>query len=117
MLRKKVRSNLHCTDARAYYLHSVLHDWQDDDAVRILLNLKPAFKPGYSKLIINESVIPNIGVNPILSGLDLLLMGVFNSKERTRDDWEKLLGAGFRIVNEYTDTTVAYESVIEADVI
>jgi hypothetical protein len=63
-------------------------------------------------------VIPNIGVNPVLSGLDLLLMGVFNSKERTHDDWEKLLGAaGFRIVSEYTDTTVAYESVIEADVI
>jgi O-methyltransferase domain len=82
------------------------------------LNLKSAFKPGYSKLIINESVIPNIGVDPMLSGLDLLLMGALNSKERTRDEWSKLLSAaGFRIVKEYTDTTVAYESVIEAEVI
>ena len=65
-----------------------------------------SLKPGYSKLVINESVIPDTGVNPVLSGLDLIMMGVFNSKERTRDDWEKLLdAAGFRIVREYTDWT------------
>jgi hypothetical protein len=30
--------------ARAYYLHSVLHDWGDEACVKILENLKPALK-------------------------------------------------------------------------
>lgn len=32
--------------ARAYHLHSILHDWDDKDSLRILENLKPALKPG-----------------------------------------------------------------------
>lgn len=44
---------------RAYYLHSVLHDWGDDDCVKILEKLKPAMKPGYSSLLINEIIVPS----------------------------------------------------------
>lgn len=44
--------------ARTYYLHSVLHDWGDDDCVKILEQLKPAMKPGYSSLLINEIIMP-----------------------------------------------------------
>lgn len=32
--------------ARAYHLHSILHDWDDKDSLRILENLRPALKPG-----------------------------------------------------------------------
>lgn len=32
--------------ARAYSLHSILHDWDDEDSLRILENLVPALKPG-----------------------------------------------------------------------
>lgn len=32
--------------ARAYHLHSILHDWNDEDSLRILENLKPALRPG-----------------------------------------------------------------------
>lgn len=32
--------------ARAYHLHSILHDWDDKDCSRILENLKPALKSG-----------------------------------------------------------------------
>lgn len=32
--------------ARAYSLHSILHDWDDKDCLRILKNLVPALKPG-----------------------------------------------------------------------
>lgn len=32
--------------ARAYHMHSILHDWDDKDSLRILENLKPALKPG-----------------------------------------------------------------------
>jgi hypothetical protein len=33
--------------ARAYSLHSILHDWGDDDGVKILENLVPALLKGY----------------------------------------------------------------------
>uniref|UniRef100_A0A8H7K5S5 O-methyltransferase domain-containing protein n=1 Tax=Bionectria ochroleuca TaxID=29856 RepID=A0A8H7K5S5_BIOOC len=36
-------------NARTYYLHSVLHDWGDDDCIKILQQLKPAMKAGYSR--------------------------------------------------------------------
>ncbi|KUI53281.1 Demethylsterigmatocystin 6-O-methyltransferase [Cytospora mali] len=32
--------------ARGYSMHSILHDWDDKDSLRILENLKPALKPG-----------------------------------------------------------------------
>lgn len=32
--------------ARAYSLHSILHDWDDNDSLQILENLRPALKPG-----------------------------------------------------------------------
>lgn len=82
----------------------------------ILENLKPAFKRGYSKLLISECVIPATGADPLATGLDLNMMGVFSSRERTEQNWEDLLvKAGFRIVQIWTDTAISYESIIEAE--
>ncbi|KAI9163892.1 O-methyltransferase mpaG [Paramyrothecium foliicola] len=47
--------------ARAYYMHSVLHDWPDKVCDGILTRVKEAMRPGYSKLLINENVIPTTG--------------------------------------------------------
>lgn len=44
--------------ARAYYLHSIIHDWDDMDAGRILGHIRDALIPGYSKLLINDVIIP-----------------------------------------------------------
>jgi hypothetical protein len=38
--------------ARAYSLHSILHDWGDDEGVKILENLVPALKRGYSRVLL-----------------------------------------------------------------
>ncbi|KAF2100733.1 putative O-methyltransferase [Rhizodiscina lignyota] len=104
--------------ARAYFLHCVLHDFTDERAIDILNTLKPAFKPGYSKLILNECVIPSVGANPLTTGLDLIMMGCFGSRERSQVEWEALLErAGFRIVSVWTDTTVAWDSIIEAELV
>lgn len=46
----------------AYLLSRVLHDWKDDDCVRILMNLLPAMKKYGTKLLITDRVIPdNVG--------------------------------------------------------
>lgn len=69
--------------ARAYYLHSIFHDHADAACLNILANLKPAMKRGYSKLLINENVIPDKGAHYISTGLDMLIMAVFSGAERT----------------------------------
>ena len=49
--------------ARAYYLHSVLHNWSDDQCVKILARLKDAMAPGFSKVLTHEYVIADrVGV-------------------------------------------------------
>jgi hypothetical protein len=103
--------------ARVYFLHFILHDWSDEDSIRILLNLRPAMKPEYSKLIINETIISSTEVDPSRTGLDLCMMTMFATRERSQKDWTVLLErAGFKVTGTWTDTSRAYESVIEAEV-
>jgi chemotaxis methyl-accepting protein methylase len=43
------------TAADAYFFRYILHNWAEDDAVRIIQNLEPKLKKG-SRLLINEYV-------------------------------------------------------------
>jgi hypothetical protein len=98
-------------------MHSVLHDWTDENALDILGNLKPAFKKGYSKLLLNAVVVPAGVARPITSALDLIMMSGLSSRERSAEDWENLLGAaGFRIVKIWSGTSsFKFQSLIEAE--
>ena len=99
--------------ARAYFLHSILHDWNDQDCHKILRNLADAMEPGYSKLLINENVIPDTGAHWQVTSLDLIMMADFASQERTGKQWKRLIeGAGLRICKTWTVLASA-ESLIE----
>jgi hypothetical protein len=101
--------------ARAYHLHSVLHDWGDDDCVRILEQLKPALKPGYSTVLINELVVPSQGASWPITSMDQLVFVLGAMKERTEADWEALLKkAGYKIAHIYR-YEMGTESFIEAE--
>lgn len=101
--------------ARAYYMHSCLHDWPDDVCQTILAQVTKAMKPGYSKFLINENVIPSTEANWQTSGLDLMMMSLFSSKERTLKDWTRLLeGGGLRIVNVW-EHGEGVEALIECE--
>ena len=65
--------------AKAYYMHSVLHEWTDDNAHRILTHLKEALKPGYSKFLINENVVADQGADWKITSLDLTMMAMAGS--------------------------------------
>ncbi|MEZ0335692.1 MAG: methyltransferase, partial [Gemmatimonadales bacterium] len=43
--------------ADAYLMKKVLHDWSDDDAVRILVNCRRAMAPG-GRVLVAETVVP-----------------------------------------------------------
>ncbi|KAK4899973.1 hypothetical protein LTR27_002736 [Elasticomyces elasticus] len=77
--------------AKAYYLKMVLHDWPDSACRDILNNLKSALTPGYSKILINEIVVPDIGANWLETGIDMLMMVTHSSAERTETMWTQLI--------------------------
>jgi len=101
--------------ARAYSLHSILHDWGDDDSVRILENLKPALKPGYSKVLLNEIVLSEEHPTLAATSMDMMMLAHFAVRERTEADWKAILvRAGLEFCKIYTYPGVA-ESLIEAE--
>ncbi|RDK44403.1 o-methyltransferase [Aspergillus phoenicis ATCC 13157] len=102
--------------ARAYFLHSILHDWPDEPCHRILDQLKSAMIPGISRLLINEYVVAKQGAHWQTTSLDMTLMAAFAGMERTESQWRRLLGkAGYCILNIWTVDRWS-ESLIECEV-
>ncbi|KAL8992750.1 MAG: hypothetical protein Q9188_007505, partial [Gyalolechia gomerana] len=100
--------------ARAYYMHAVLHDWSDETSVKILKQVAAVMKPGYSKILINDIVIPATGTSYIQAGLDCPVLQA-SATERTEAMWKKVIKeAGLRLVKIGTDGR-NYESIIEAE--
>ncbi|KAL5402566.1 hypothetical protein PMIN03_010564 [Paraphaeosphaeria minitans] len=79
--------------ARAYYLHSILHDWPDQVCRTILKQVASAMKPGYSKLLIHENILPRKGAEWEATALDIMMAAMLSSRERTKDEWYALLEA------------------------
>ncbi|GKT96472.1 sterigmatocystin 8-O-methyltransferase [Colletotrichum tofieldiae] len=103
-------------DARAYYMHHVLHDWPDRQARKILEMQKAAMKPGYSKLLIHDQVMNDDGpVHPHAAGLDIGMMLFGSAQERTEKEWESLItSAGLKIVKIWRIPS-APQGIIEAE--
>ena len=71
---------------------------QDKESRDILLNQAKAFKRGYSKLLLNENVLPDVGCGQREALLDLNMIKL-NGMERSRGQWESLPeSAGFRVM-------------------
>lgn len=104
-------------DARAYYLHSVLHDWGDEDCIKILEQLKPAIKPAYSRILINEIIVPSQNPAWPITSMDQLVFVLGAMRERTEAHWRSILErAGFKIVHIYS-YELGSESLIEAQLV
>ncbi|KAL6715997.1 hypothetical protein ACLMJK_006959 [Lecanora helva] len=77
--------------ARVYYFRNVLHDWNDDAAVNILRLVRNAMDPNYSKILINQWVVPVHGATSFMTHQDLNMMAVFAGMERTEQQLRELL--------------------------
>lgn len=88
--------------AKAYYLRTVLHDWPDKQAREILSKIKPAMNQD-SILLINENVLPADKVPLYPAMLDIHMMAMFSSLDRTETHFKELLdSAGFEVVKVWT---------------
>ncbi|KAF7534249.1 hypothetical protein G7054_g6352 [Neopestalotiopsis clavispora] len=103
--------------ARAYLMHNVIHDWDDDTAVKILTNVTAGFEKGYSRLLLHESIVDEVKPKAKVTASDMSMLCWFASKERTEAEWNDLLTrAGSRLLKiwrpELIDTA---ECIIEAE--
>jgi hypothetical protein len=98
--------------ADAYLLAHILHDWPDEDAVRILRCVRSAMTPD-ARLLLLEAVVGPPNEDPLVKFLDLLMLVSPGGQERTEDEWRALLAAADL---ELTGTTRATPSrhVIES---
>jgi len=85
--------------ADIYILSSIIHDWDDKDAVTILKNCRKCM-PRDSKLLLVETMIPP-GNAPALGKLtDLNMLVLTGGMERTRSEFEALFKqTGFKLTN------------------
>ncbi|KAL9090814.1 MAG: hypothetical protein Q9159_001755 [Coniocarpon cinnabarinum] len=78
-------------NARAYFLHSVLHNYNDNDAVKVLQMLKPALKRGWSRVLIMDVVIPEENPGLLACSLDMRMLWNFGSGERSERQWRNVI--------------------------
>jgi SAM-dependent methyltransferase len=80
-----------------YILASVLHDWDDAQAGRILECCRRAMPPS-GCLLLFESVVEPGAEADLGKLLDLHMLVLFGGQERSREQWQAVLaGAGFTI--------------------
>ena len=85
--------------AKAYYLRTVLHDWNDEKASQILRLMADAMDKD-SVLLIDDMALPDTGAHWWSSALDLHLLAMLGSRERTENEWQSLIsGAGLNVLS------------------
>ncbi|KAF4221569.1 hypothetical protein CNMCM5878_008817 [Aspergillus fumigatiaffinis] len=63
----------------------------DDVCKSILAQVKAAMKPGYSRLLIHEHVIPETDAHWEATALDMVMLTLLSAQERTRAAWYNLI--------------------------
>ena len=100
--------------AKFYYLRHIMHDWTDEDCVRILSNIIPAMG-SESRILIDEVVLPETKVPWQVAMMDLAMMAALGGIERSREDWMKLLeSAGLKMVDVHCYDDVRFHSIMTA---
>lgn len=98
--------------ADGYLMKNIVHDWADVPALRLLRNVRDVI-PSHGKLLLAEAVI-NDSPKPHLGKLlDIEMIAFVGGKERTQEEFRKLLGeAGFTL--EKVISTASPLSLLEA---
>lgn len=87
-------------EARAYFVQDIFHNWPTSVAKLILRHIKVAMKPGYSKLLISELVLPDKSCPLSMAGLDFGMMYLHSGLERSEQQWRDLLASqGLRVLH------------------
>lgn len=100
-------------NADVFVLKSVLHDWDDDQAAVVLRNCAASMSTGSRLMIVERLVGSPTGDDARSVRLDLHMMAVTGGRERTRDEYERLLAAAGLAIDRIESTRAGF-AVIEA---
>jgi O-methyltransferase len=76
-----------------YVLSTILHDWDDESAAAILKTIRAAASPD-SRLVLFEAVVRSGNEPDGAKWLDLLMLALFEGRERDEAQWRALLDEG-----------------------
>ena len=100
------------SDGDAYILSHIIHDWNEDQCLTILGNVRKAMNPD-GKLLIVEFVLPEDDSEHFGKIADIIMLVIPGGQERTPTEYDELLTkAGFKMTRVVpTETPV---SIVEA---
>ncbi len=82
----------------AYALKRILHDWSDEDCVRILKTAHAAMRDD-SRLFVLDAIVPDGNVPHFSKDLEIFLV-TWGGNERNRSEFEAIFdAAGFKLIN------------------
>ena len=100
------------TGADAYILSHILHDWNEDQCLTILEQVRKAMNPAGRLLIVEMVILPGDAPHPGKM-LDMAMLVQMGGQERTADEYELLLSkARFRLAQVVPTNSAA--SILEA---
>jgi len=97
--------------AGAYLMSGVIHDWDDEDATRILDTCQRAMTPS-GRVLVVETILPSGEDSSFGTLLDLNMLVMTGGRERTERDFRRLFGAAGLTVTRIVPT-LAPQCVIE----
>ena len=85
-------------DASIFFIRQCLLNWNNDNCIRILQAFVPALEKckANTPLLINEAIVPELGVKTKLEErdfrqMDVCMLVLRGAKQRTRGEFERLL--------------------------
>jgi hypothetical protein len=100
-------------EADIYLLKNVLHDWNDEEAVRILKRCRQAMRQG-GRVIVIEMLLGEMGEVGIAPLMDLNMMVLLTGRERTLAEFSGLLQEADLRFSKRTPIRPSPMAVIEA---
>lgn len=100
---KYMKGNMfeHIPTADLYMMKMILHDWNDDECIRILSNIYKS-APENAKVFIIEHVVPDAGTPHFSKLFDIHMMCATTGRERTLEEFKNILKqAGWEHINTY----------------
>lgn len=90
----------------AYLLKWILHDWTDEQALQILKTCRKAMLEPGRRVLIVELLVGKPGEPSPAKTLDIAMLALTGGRERTKDEFERLLqAAGFRLAGLHPTAT------------
>lgn len=95
-----------------------MHDWPDEDCIRILKNIAPAIGP-HSLILIDDVVLPETSVpwrvSTMVVMMIVMMMASLGGTECTKEDWESLLDrASLKVAHIVRYDDVKFHGVVAA---